>query len=886
MRRSLVTLLLAALALVGGSAKHHSAADGNAAPTLQWQALYEPGCGGWVTSVSVSPYDSSRVLVGGDMLGIGLSEDGGNTWQSTFGFKSWEIADFTWHPKDPRVVWVGTMSGPYVSSDAGRNWEPRRTGLPPVNWYYTAPIQKVLFDPNEATHLLAFGGSHRGWASPGAPLWGAVWDSRDNGNSWRQMGTVIEDRGRFAPDEFVKMAWGETTSSPVPIDLSGVTDPAPESVYRSMRWGQFAYTLPDLIPGAAYTVRLHFAEIAPRYADQAHNGRVFNVAINGKEVLSKFDIVAAAGAVYKAVVREFAAIANDQGQITVEFASVRDTALLSGLEVIPGAQGAGGNAAARSYAIDAGTGPAQGCNIVAVEFAAGSSSVVYAAVPAHGVFVSTDGGATWTAHNSGLPHLNTQDLATHPTQRDTLWVALDSLQPPGQFGNRDPEVQPGGVYKSTDGGLRWEPAQDGLRTKTGSDPNLTPRYQAIAVAPSAPDTLLTSDTAWDGGVVYGSRDGGASWQPWASRSRPDIVIGMPAGMGMTVVEFDPRDARAAFVAGSEYVLRTVDAGRTWTDVTAYHPDGSPNWRGRGYAGWVCTNFKFDPRDPKHSVWLAMDHGNFWQSRDGLQTWSWGGKGLPAWGGASDVAFAGSTMYVTLGQFGSFDGIARTTDGGESWTILAGAARGLPELNARAQAIGIYALPDEPNMVWAVIGGKLYHTADGGETWGIVHEGPELSWIEPRLDQPREFYVSGKDGIYHTTDGERFELIPGGPQSVGRFALDSQRRIYATSWRNSGLWRCADGQWQLVRDDKYISDVTVDPTDAKRLAVCTGDHPYHDECFATGVWISDDGGKTWTRQNAGLAVLRADTITCNPHDAEQLIVGTQGRGFFVTRWAKR
>src|SRR3972149_924650 len=53
---------------------------------LQWEALYEPGSGGWISSVAVSPHDPKRVLVGGDMLGVGLSEDGGDSWQSTFGF--------------------------------------------------------------------------------------------------------------------------------------------------------------------------------------------------------------------------------------------------------------------------------------------------------------------------------------------------------------------------------------------------------------------------------------------------------------------------------------------------------------------------------------------------------------------------------------------------------------------------------------------------------------------------------------------------------------------------------------------------------------------------------------------------------------------------------
>jgi hypothetical protein len=49
---------------------------------IRWTPLYEPGCGGWLTSVAVSPHNPRHVLLGGDMLGIGLSTDGGDSWQT------------------------------------------------------------------------------------------------------------------------------------------------------------------------------------------------------------------------------------------------------------------------------------------------------------------------------------------------------------------------------------------------------------------------------------------------------------------------------------------------------------------------------------------------------------------------------------------------------------------------------------------------------------------------------------------------------------------------------------------------------------------------------------------------------------------------------------
>ena len=85
-----------------------------------WVSLGEPGVGGRVTGLAVNPVDPSRMLVAGDMLGVGLSVDGGRSWEATSGFSSWEMNAFTWDVSDPARVWVGTLSGPYESVDGGR----------------------------------------------------------------------------------------------------------------------------------------------------------------------------------------------------------------------------------------------------------------------------------------------------------------------------------------------------------------------------------------------------------------------------------------------------------------------------------------------------------------------------------------------------------------------------------------------------------------------------------------------------------------------------------------------------------------------------------------------------------------------------------------------
>jgi hypothetical protein len=126
---------------------------------------------------------------------------------------------------------------------------------------------------------------------------------------------------------------GQPVQADDAIDTSGVTDPAPQAVYQSSRVAverqPFSYTLSGLTPGASYTVRLHFAET---YWDAA-GARVFDVTINGRHVLTGYDIFAAAGGRDRAVAQSFGTDADPGGTITLMFTSVKDNAQVNGIEV-------------------------------------------------------------------------------------------------------------------------------------------------------------------------------------------------------------------------------------------------------------------------------------------------------------------------------------------------------------------------------------------------------------------------------------------------------------------------------------------------------------------------------------------------------------------------
>src|SRR5438094_461849 len=102
-----------------------------------------------------------------------------------------------------------------------------------------------------------------------------------------------------------------------------------------------------------------------------------------------------------------------------------------------------------------------------------------------GVLKSTDGGANWSAVNTGLSILSVVSLTIDPQAPTTLYA--------GTAGS--------GVFKSTDGGGTWAAVNSGLPTSILS-------VMALALDPQTPTTLYAG-TFRDG--VFKSTDGAATW---------------------------------------------------------------------------------------------------------------------------------------------------------------------------------------------------------------------------------------------------------------------------------------------------------------------------------------------------------------------------------------
>ena len=227
----------------------------------------------------------------------------------------------------------------------------------------------------------------------------------------------------------------------------------------------------------------------------------------------------------------------------------------------------------------------------------------------------------------------------------------------------------GGVWKSIDGGLNWNPIFDDQPVSS---------IGSIVVAPSDPNVIYvgTGEANIRGNVgagngIYKSLDAGKTWtHVWKQEGQigtmavhptnPDIAYAAVLGRA-----FGPNPERG--------VYRTRDGGKTWKQVLKKDPDTGASRR------------RFDPSNPN------IVFAGLWQAR----RFPWDLKS----GGP------GSGLYVSR-------------DGGDTWKPITG--KGLPE--GIWGKVGVAVAPSDGRRVYALIEaekGGLFRSDDGGENWDLA-----------------------------------------------------------------------------------------------------------------------------------------------------------------------
>jgi hypothetical protein len=141
---------------------------------------------------------------------------------------------------------------------------------------------------------------------------------------------ILVDSGGLAYTDSLGQNWSVDTGftgGNEASTASNVLNSSDPKLYQTERWGAFSYKF--TVPNGNYNVVLKFAEIYWTKAGQ----RVFNVSINGTQVLTNFDIIAAAGAPLTAIDKTFPVTVTNS-TVTVQFTvGTADQPKVSAIEI-------------------------------------------------------------------------------------------------------------------------------------------------------------------------------------------------------------------------------------------------------------------------------------------------------------------------------------------------------------------------------------------------------------------------------------------------------------------------------------------------------------------------------------------------------------------------
>jgi len=253
--------------------------------------------------------------------------------------------------------------------------------------------------------------------------------------------------------------------------------------------------------------------------------------------------------------------------------------------------------------------------------------------------------------------------------------------------------------------------------------------------------------------------------------------------------------------------------------------------------------------PEGGLYISNDGGVSWQSETDMR-------------GQSIRALAAAPSNPKILVAGTLKGVYRSTDGGEHWQLIS--PEGSQELH-EVESIAID--PADPQIIYAGTWHLPWKTTDGGEHWtnikqGIIDDSDVFSIIVVPKD-PTVVYASACSGIYKSQNGgDKFQKVQGIPSTARRTRVlmqDPQNLNIVFAGTTEGLFRTGDSGETWLRTtgpEPIVNDVYIDPTNTNRILIATD---------RGGVLASNDGGYSFLPSNNGFS---ARQITSYVGDAAQ------------------
>jgi photosystem II stability/assembly factor-like uncharacterized protein len=318
------------------------------------------------------------------------------------------------------------------------------------------------------------------------------------------------------------------------------------------------------------------------------------------------------------------------------------------------------------------------------------------------IYISTDGGQNWRLlYNFNRPKLFMDHIIVDPRDSRVLYVATHRHK------------EPGGFFKSTDGGRTWREApelkEEALHSLTQSSKN--------------PDMLVAGTNRG----VYRSLDGGDTWTKFETSATPGLI-------NVETLAVDPRNTDVIY-AGTWYLpYKTTDGGRTWFSIKNGIIDDSDIFA-----------IDIDPRDADHviasacsGIYETHNAGASWRKVQGIPSQSRRTRAILQHPSIPDLVFAGTT-----------EGFWRSTNGGDSWMLTTSKQLEINSITVHpSNPQTIYIGTNNYGVMVSRDGGKNFTPTNGGYSGRFAYS------IVPDREKPGRVYAT----TINTTTGGGFFFV--------------------------------------------------------------------------------------------------------------------------------
>jgi photosystem II stability/assembly factor-like uncharacterized protein len=285
------------------------------------------------------------------------------------------------------------------------------------------------------------------------------------------------------------------------------------------------------------------------------------------------------------------------------------------------------------------------------------------------IYTSSDGGKRWQLlYNFGKPRLFVDNIIVDERNPKVLYVGAHRHN------------QPGGFFKSVDGGVTW---RENAQLKNEA-------LHSLAQSEADPDTLIAGTFTG----IFRSDDAGETWKQLPTQSTPGLIH-------VESLAIDPRTSNTIY-AGTFYLpYKSVDGGQTWNSIKNGIIDDSDIFA-----------IDIDPHDPNHIIASACS--GIYESKTGGESWR-KVQGIPSQSRRTRAILQHPTMPGIVFA-GTTEGFWRSDKGGDPDSWMVTTSRQL-EINS----IAVH--PSRPDTVF--IGTNNYGVMvsnDGGKSFTPTNGG--------------------------------------------------------------------------------------------------------------------------------------------------------------------